>query len=214
MSVPTVSKDLVAWNSVAAYAQTTSGVALLPTESPKVGITASDDRFTLAKAVDAAAAVPGDLLRYTVTIGNTGTRESVPTTVRDVLPEGLAFVSATDGGSYDASTRTVSWSIPAIARDATLDRVVIARVDARQADDTVLNAATIVNPPGYSPPIVVDGCPDDPEAACALTTVPVSLPVLGVTGAELPGVALIVGVLAVAGGTLVVLLRRPRVARH
>mgnify|MGYP001092773137 CR=1 FL=1 len=57
MSVPAVSKDLVAWNSVAATAQTTGGVALLPTESPRVGITASDDRVTPAKAVGAAAPV-------------------------------------------------------------------------------------------------------------------------------------------------------------
>jgi uncharacterized repeat protein (TIGR01451 family) len=214
MSVPTVSKDLVAWNSVAAYAETTTGVALLPTESPKVGITASDDRFTLEKSVDAATASPGDLLEYTVTVGNTGTRDSVPTTVHDALPVGLTFVSATEGGGYDVSTRTVTWSIPAIARDASLPLVVIARVDARQDDDAVLNAATLVNPAGYSPPIVVDGCPGDPEAACALTTVPVTPGVLGVTGAELPVVALIIGVFAVATGTVVVLLRRMRAPRR
>lgn len=208
MSVPTVSKDLVAWNSVAAFAQTTAGVALLPTESPKVGITASDDRFTLSKTVDATAAAPGDLLEYTVTVGNTGTRDSVPTTVRDVLPEGLAFVSATDGGGFDANTRTVSWSIPAIARDATLELVVIAMVEARQDDDAVLNAAMIVNPPGYSPPIVVDGCPGDPEAACALTTVPVTVQALGVTGSDVPGMVLLAGILALGVGMAIVVRRR------
>ena len=43
MSVPAVAADEVAWNSVAAFARTTGGVDLLPTESPKVGITATED---------------------------------------------------------------------------------------------------------------------------------------------------------------------------
>ncbi len=43
MTVPTADADKVAWNSVAAYAQTTAGVAMEPTESPKVGITATSD---------------------------------------------------------------------------------------------------------------------------------------------------------------------------
>ncbi|HWH98527.1 MAG TPA: DUF11 domain-containing protein, partial [Pseudolysinimonas sp.] len=214
MSVPTVSKDLIAWNSVAAFAQTTNGVALLPTESPKVGITAADDRFTLAKSVDAEAAVPGDVLEYTVTVGNTGTRDSIPTTVHDVLPMGLTFVSATEGGVYDASTRTVSWSVPAMARDTTLDLVVTASVDARQDDDALLNAAVIINPAGYSPPVVIDACPGDPQAACALTTVPLTPQALGVTGAELAEIALLVGVLAVITGAVLVMLRRRHLPQH
>lgn len=43
MTVPTADADKIGWNSVAAYAQTTAGVAMEPTESPKVGITATAD---------------------------------------------------------------------------------------------------------------------------------------------------------------------------
>jgi uncharacterized repeat protein (TIGR01451 family) len=208
MSVPTVSKDLIAWNSVAAFAQTTTGVALLPTESPKVGITASDDRFTLGKTVDAAAALPGDTLVYTITVGNTGTRESVPTTVLDELPAGLDFVSATDGGSYDAATRTVSWSIPAIARDDALELEVTTTVASRQDEPELVNLATLVNPPGYSPPIVADPCSADPDASCARTTVPVTPSGLGQTGTQVPVTGLLAGVLAVAVGAVLVIRRR------
>ena len=172
MSVPTVSKDLVAWNSVAAVAQTTAGVALLPTESPKVGITASDDRFTLEKAVDAATAEPGDTLAYTVTVGNTGTRDSVPTTVRDELPAGLTFVAASAGGAYDAATRSVTWTVPALPRGDTVEFEVTATVDEEQAVAELVNAALLVNPAGYSPPVVVEPCAADPVASCARTTVP------------------------------------------
>lgn len=208
MSVPTVSKDLVAWNSVAAFGQTTTGVALLPTESPKVGITASDDRFTLEKAVDAAAAVPGDTLGYTVTVGNTGTRASVPTTVRDVLPAGLTFVSATAGGSYDAATRTVSWSIPAIPRDDVIVLEVTATVDARQTVGELVNTAMLVNPAGYSPPVVAGPCAADPDASCARTTVPITPSALGTTGSTLAPAGLVAGVLAIVGGAVLVVLRR------
>lgn len=211
MSVPTVSKDIIAWNSVAAFGQTTAGTALLPTESPKVGITASDDRFTLAKAVDAAAAVPGDTLTYTITVGNTGTRDSVAATVRDTLPAGLTFVAATAGGSYDTATRTVTWTVPPIPRDDALALEVTATVDARQDVAELLNAATILNPPGYSPPIVADPCAADPAASCARTTVPVTPSGLGSTGAELPWLGVVVGALALAAGsTLVVVRRRAR----
>lgn len=208
MSVPTVSKDLIAWNSVAAYAGTTGGVELLPTESPKVGITASDDRFTLGKTVDAGDAQPGDTLNYTVTIGNTGTRASVPTTVRDVLPAGLTFVAADSGGAYDPSTRTVSWSIPAIPRDGDLQLRVTATVDARQAAPELVNLATLVNPPGYSVPIVVDPCAADAGASCAVTTVPVTPTALGSTGSTVPFAAVAAGLLAIAAGTVLVLVRR------
>ena len=210
MSVPTVSKDLIAWNSVAAYAQTTSGVALLPTESPKVGITASDDRFTFGKTVDAAAADPGDTLTYTITVGNTGTRASVPTTVRDELPAGLSFVAASAGGAYDAATRTVTWSVPSIPRDDELQLEVTATVDARQTAPELVNLATLVNPPGYSVPIVVDPCAADPEASCAPTKVAVTPAALGSTGSTLAPAGLAAGLLAVAAGTLLVLVRRTR----
>lgn len=212
MSVPAVSKDLVAWNSVAATAQTTGGVALLPTESPRVGITASDDRFTLAKAVDAADATPGATLAYTITVGNTGTRASLPTTVRDVLPAGLTFVAASAGGSYDAGTRTVTWSVPAIPRDDQVLLEVTATVDAQQSVGELVNRATLVNPPGYSAPIVVDPCGDDAEASCARTTVPVTPAALGTTGSAFAPAGLVAGVLAIAAGALLVIVRRRRLS--
>lgn len=214
MSVPTVDKDIVAWNSVAAFGQTTTGVALLPTESPKVGITASDDRFTLDKEVDAAAAVPGDELEYTVTVGNTGTRDSVPTTVVDMLPVGLTFVSADNGGVYDAAARTVTWSIPALPRDTTRELGVVATVDQQQDDGEIVNRAMIFTPAGYSPTVVDSQCGDDASRSCARTTVPPSVGALAHAGLDLP-----VGILAtallflVAGITLLgVKLRRTRLS--
>lgn len=210
MSVPTVDKDIIAWNSVAAFGQTTGGVALLPTESPKVGITASDDRFTLGKEVDAAAAVPGDVLTYTVTVGNTGTRDSVPTTVRDALPAGVTFVSADNGGTYDSATRTVSWSIPALVRDTTTELVVTVTVNTQQNDGEIVNSAALVNPAGYSPPVVEDPCSTGSQISCARTTVPPTAAALAHSGVDLPVGAMTAGGLALLLGVILLALKARR----
>ena len=213
MSVPTVSRDQIAWNSVAAFGRTVAGVALLPTESPKVGITASDDRLSLEKVVDAAAAEPGDTLTYRITVGNVGTRDSDPTTVSDALPAGLTFVAASGGGVYSAASRTVTWSVPAIPRDDDVSFSVTATVDTRQEDAEIVNAATLANPAGYSPPVVVDPCPAAPAAACALTTVPPSPAALGYTAVELPLLGALIALSAIAAGAALVIARRRATTR-
>jgi uncharacterized repeat protein (TIGR01451 family) len=213
MSVPTVSRDQIAWNSVAAFGRTVAGVDLLPTESPKVGITASDDRLSLEKSVDAAHAEAGDTLAYTVTVGNVGTRDSVPTTVSDALPEGVTFVAATAGGAYDPATKVVTWSIPAIARDDVLVLEVTVTVDAQQDDNEILNRATVVNPTGYSLPVVANPCPGDPDASCAVTSVTPSPTALGFTGVRLQRVSLFLAVTAVIAGAVLLIVRR-RAAAH
>ena len=152
--------------------------------------------------------MPGDTLVYTVTVGNTGTRASIPTTVRDDLPAGLTFVEASADGSYDAATHSVTWSIPALARDESLELEVTATVDARQLVGELVNAASIVTPPGYSPPIVVDPCADDPAASCARTTVPVTPAALGATGSAIAPGILVAALLALAAGVTAVVLRR------
>ena len=200
MSVPTVSKDLVAWNSVAAFAETTAGVDLLPTESPKVGITASNERFAIAKETDVENARPGNTLMYTITVGNIGTLASVPTQVVDSLPAGVTFVSADSDGVYNASTRSVTWDIPAIPRDESIELVVAVTVDAQQRDDSIVNRVQIINPAGYSPPIVVNSCADNPEESCAVSSVPVTPTALAVTGGTIPTAVIIAAVLAIMVG--------------
>ncbi|MFC5500927.1 hypothetical protein ACFPJ4_01595 [Lysinimonas soli] len=210
-SVPTVSKDQIAWNSVAAFARTTSGTALLPAESPKVGITASDHRLSVGKTVATPSAGFGDTVTYTVTVGNVGTSTGDATTAQDRLPSGLTFVSADHGGSYDAASRTVTWPVPALARDTHLDLTVTATVDATQNATRITNSATVTDPAGYSPAIVTDPCSTDPAAACADLTVPLSPHGLALTGVQTVGVGLGIALLAIiAGGAALVWRRRVR----
>ena len=51
---------------------------------------------------------------FTLEVGNPGTSATQPVQIAAALPpEGLDFLSASDGGSYDSATRTVTWNLGA-----------------------------------------------------------------------------------------------------
>ena len=53
----------------------------------------------------------GDNVNYTVTVTNDGIGDAKDVVVRDILGEGLKFVSATGNYSFDEATRTVTWIV-------------------------------------------------------------------------------------------------------
>ena len=53
----------------------------------------------------------GDNVTYTVSVSNDGIGDAKAVVVRDVLGEGLVFVSASDGGVYDETTRIITWIV-------------------------------------------------------------------------------------------------------
>ena len=53
----------------------------------------------------------GDNVNYTVTVTNDGIGDAKDVVVRDVLGEGLKFVSATGNYTFDEATRTVTWTV-------------------------------------------------------------------------------------------------------
>jgi len=52
----------------------------------------------------------GDVFTYTLDVTDIGYRNATGVTVTDVIPVGVDFVSASDGGVYDAATRTITWT--------------------------------------------------------------------------------------------------------
>jgi uncharacterized repeat protein (TIGR01451 family) len=85
----------------AAELQVFSSTPVLPARDPAVVVT------TTAPATVAT----GSQLAYTISYTNAGPNESTNAVLRDVLPEGVSFVSATGGGKYNATSRTVTWSL-------------------------------------------------------------------------------------------------------
>lgn len=58
---------------------------------------------------------PGDGLTYTILASNTGNVGETGVVVTDVVPVELGDVVALDGGSYDGSTRTITWTVGDLA---------------------------------------------------------------------------------------------------
>ncbi|QIK63723.1 DUF11 domain-containing protein [Leucobacter viscericola] len=98
---------------------------------------------------------PGQWLTYDLVVKNASKYPAKGVTVSDVLPENLVFVSATNGGTYDAATRTVSWSLGDMDANNTQTVQVVAIVaDTTQRDDVVSNTARVSTE---------QGCVDDPS---------------------------------------------------
>ncbi|MCC6183179.1 MAG: DUF11 domain-containing protein [Microthrixaceae bacterium] len=76
-------------------------------------VTAVDADVDLAvtKTDGVTEVVPGDALTYTVSVTNSGSRGAAGVTVVDTLDANHTFVSASNGGTYDPGTRTVTWTL-------------------------------------------------------------------------------------------------------
>ncbi len=70
--------------------------------APVLTLTKTDD-------ADGGLVAPGDTLVYTLTIANVGDQGATGIVVTDDLPDGVTFVSASDGGSHSAGV--VTWTL-------------------------------------------------------------------------------------------------------
>jgi uncharacterized repeat protein (TIGR01451 family)/fimbrial isopeptide formation D2 family protein/LPXTG-motif cell wall-anchored protein len=114
-------------------------------ETPSVSIKKDDGKVTV---------VPGQELTYGLTASNTGKVAATDVTVTDQLPAELVFVSADQGGVYDAATGIVTWNIASLDAGNAVTVNVTAKVAETVAPGTdITNIATIDTPVG---------CIDDP----------------------------------------------------
>jgi len=121
------------------YADAAYEVAIGTTEVDVVR--GADD---VVKTADVEAAVPGDVITYTIEIQNYST-EAIEYTLDDVLPEGVTYVpgSVTGGAVYDEVNNAITWT---------------GNVDASYRDYV---AATSAEDPNCSLGIMTDGDPTD-----------------------------------------------------
>ncbi|WP_406532778.1 hypothetical protein, partial [Methanobrevibacter sp.] len=67
--------------------------------------------LVVTKVANVTEAIVGDKIKFTITVENTGTMNATDVMIYDVLPNGFKHES---GGSYDPSTRNVTWTISKI----------------------------------------------------------------------------------------------------
>ncbi|MBN9186517.1 MAG: DUF11 domain-containing protein [Microbacterium sp.] len=181
----------IAWNTFAT-AQTNqgNGEPLPPVESAKVGIARPDfSHITIDKVVDKPTAHVGDTLTYTVKAINDGGRDLTDVTLRDTLPAGMTFVSATGGGTY--ADGEVTWNLATMPLGQQFTYTIVARA-------TVPDGSTLVNRwgvDGTTPVTPLHPCPDPnpDQESCASTTVPAVALTYAKTSDPAPGTAVKAG---------------------
>ena len=65
----------------------------------------------------------GDEITYNITVSNSGKINATNVVIRDILPEGLKFINASNGGVYDPVTGIITWILN-ITANSTVDLTV------------------------------------------------------------------------------------------
>src|SRR5207248_206985 len=81
----------------------------------------------LCKDDGVTTATPGQTLTYTVTAQNLGEAATTGVVITDALPSGVAFVSASGGGTF--ANGIVTWNVGTLATGATLTRTLVLTVN-------------------------------------------------------------------------------------
>ncbi len=74
--------------------------------------------LTITKEDGVVQVSPGEALTYTIVVRNVGSQSASGVVVTDTLPEGVVFVSASNGGTLDAATREITWNLGVVAGES------------------------------------------------------------------------------------------------
>jgi uncharacterized repeat protein (TIGR01451 family) len=89
--------------------------------------------------------VAGGNITYTITVDNAGPGAAAQVTVTDPIPAGTSFLSASNGGVYNAVTNTVTWSLGVLQmNDPAIVLSLVVTVDAARRT-AVSNTASVTD---------------------------------------------------------------------
>jgi large repetitive protein len=128
--------------------------------------------LSLAKTVDSATPNVGANVSFTVTLTNSGPNAATGVIVRDALPPGLTFVSASASvGAYDVASGL--WNIGAVPFPGTATLTVVARVSQTTAA-AITNRAEVSASDQFDPNSKPNNLPsgENDEAEAVITPVP------------------------------------------
>jgi len=100
--------------------------------------------LVISKSADQQVVGPGSPVTFTMSCSNAGTAAATSTTLTDQLDPLLTFVSATDGGSYDPGSGTVTWFLGTLDAGASRSVSVTVNVSVEALPgDNIPNQATL-----------------------------------------------------------------------
>jgi uncharacterized repeat protein (TIGR01451 family) len=103
--------------------------------------------LTVSKSAPASVA-SGSTLTYTITYGNTGTENAANVVIRDTVPTGTTFVSATNGGTVSGGI--VTWNVGTVNTGVT-GQTVSFTVQVNATSGSVTNSNYTIEATGISP---------------------------------------------------------------
>lgn len=117
--------------------------------------------LSISMAGSAEPVAADDQVNYTITYGNTGELNATNTVITEILPAGVSFVSASGGGVYNASARTITWTIGTLAGKTAGQTVsFVAKVDSSMAEGGTIRHGQLT----------IRGDQTGPATAAAVTT--------------------------------------------
>lgn len=120
------------------------GGAVVPPIDPPIKVTDPEKHADVhvTKSAKSDQATAGGRLVYKITLTNTGDADAVGVAVSDKLPMNTSFMDASDGGTYDAKTNKVMWTVDVPAGST---KEVILGVKIEALTGTIVNVATVVH---------------------------------------------------------------------
>lgn len=113
------------------------------TSNNKIVFVSAQANLEVSKSVSRTQVTTGETVVYTLEYGNTGTTDATNVLLSDVLDSGLEFVSASDNGSYDGPSRTVSWSDSEVPIGQSGAVTLVTKVGVVPDNSIIPNTATI-----------------------------------------------------------------------
>ncbi len=136
--------------STGATAVVTSGSDLVILNAVAIAASTTVADLELSKTVNIATPGEGQAITYTVNLFNRGPNVSSGAQVRDLLPAGLSFVSATTtSGSYNSATGL--WSLASVPVNSTATLTINATVNAGRAGTSITNIAQVTESDNFDP---------------------------------------------------------------
>lgn len=153
-----------------------------PLDPTRVTVVAKPDLSATQKTVidlNGGDFAPEDEVEYAIVVRNTGDDTATGVVVRDVIDAALVDVVPTDGGTFDAATRTITWNLPSLALSPDGDRTLRfrARIAPMLPNGTRVSNQAFVSS-AQTPTAVPSDDPATPEEDDPTTLTVVSAPQL------------------------------------
>ena len=125
---------------VSGYGNLTNTV-IVGNKSASVNVTVPE--IIPVKTVNNTNPYVGDNVTYTIAVTNDGKVNATNVFVKDILPEGLIFISASSNGTYNSTSRMITWTVN-IEANSTLNLVVNVNVNVNESGN-ITNTVIVGN---------------------------------------------------------------------